>query len=763
MSVHVDGRLVWSESCDARPGGSPFMNPAVPMTPLPSPDASSRRYTPGWSDGLGDRLLVFDNGTASSLELLRFHEDIGTSADFAGALADRVAALSHLRHPALVTSRSVDRLHDGNSLTLVSPHIAGRRLTEILSNARGAVFALELVRQLTPALSVLQQQGPGIAHGLLSVDRILVTREGRLVIVETPLASAIEVLQWSAEDVRTRLGVVLPDTSAPVSLDPRLDMLHLGVIAVSLVLGRRVPVPDFLARASGLLDECVAIAPEAASKFRPWLERALQMGEHPFECAQDAEAALAQLPTSLESYASDGGTHPIVSFRTPAQSHVAPAPAPAPAVAPPPAATTASNINVPATMIGRVNVPEPSPASAPAMTMEMPPAAAAPMPLPAVSSGPATSPALVEFIAEMPADASSLMTSKAVETTTRQVDDEIDLPEMPLEEMAALFAEPAPPAPPIVTMPPMPAPLSAAASSQPAPRPELPKLEVRKSEPKPKATKRIAFDADRPAPMAAETLANDLPAPLPAPASAIMEPPPPVPSRRRLWLTVAAAGLGIAAVAEAVVIASMMSSAAAPVTGITIAPPAPVESAALVHASMPAPVDDAVVSPAAAEPVAAPVIMQAVVTTPAAPAATSTPGGRFGGVKITAPAELQVFENGAFLGTTSGPIALAEGSHSLDVVNDALGYRAKQTVVVKGGQMATFAITLPQGRLNINAAPWANVWIDGNAAGETPLANVVLPIGTHDILFRHPQLGEQRLSAVVKADGVTRVSASFQR
>ncbi len=84
-------------------------------------------------------------------------------------------------------------------------------------------------------------------------------------------------------------------------------------------------------------------------------------------------------------------------------------------------------------------------------------------------------------------------------------------------------------------------------------------------------------------------------------------------------------------------------------------------------------------------------------------------------------------------------------------------------MAVKAGQLAAVKLTLPQGRININATPWANVWINGNAAGETPIANLTLPIGNHEIVFRHPQLGEQRLTATVKADGVARISASFQR
>ncbi len=159
--------------------------------------------------------------------------------------------------------------------------------------------------------------------------------------------------------------------------------------------------------------------------------------------------------------------------------------------------------------------------------------------------------------------------------------------------------------------------------------------------------------------------------------------------------------------------------------------------------------------------------------TPAPPLATAKPAdtapdeaplaGRFGGVRVTAGIELQVFQDGSLLGTTAGPIALPEGSHTLDFVNESLGYRSRQTVAVKAGQLAAVKLTLPQGRININATPWANVWINGNAAGETPIANLALPIGNHEIVFRHPQLGEQRLTATVKADAIARISASFQR
>jgi hypothetical protein len=154
------------------------------------------------------------------------------------------------------------------------------------------------------------------------------------------------------------------------------------------------------------------------------------------------------------------------------------------------------------------------------------------------------------------------------------------------------------------------------------------------------------------------------------------------------------------------------------------------------------------------EPTAAP---------PAAEAAQAARPGGVGGVRIVAPVGLDVFRDGTLVGSSAGPIALPEGVHTLLVSSEPLDYRDEQTVTVKAGQLTELTIALPMGRMNINAVPWASVSIDGRPAGDTPLANIEVPIGAHEILFSHPDLGEQRLSAVVKAGAVTRVSASLRR
>ena len=70
---------------------------------------------------------------------------------------------------------------------------------------------------------------------------------------------------------------------------------------------------------------------------------------------------------------------------------------------------------------------------------------------------------------------------------------------------------------------------------------------------------------------------------------------------------------------------------------------------------------------------------------------------------------------------------------------------------------------MPTGYLSLNALPWAEVWVDGNAVGTTPLANLSLPIGSHEVLWRHPTLGDRRQLVIVKAKTPARAGVDFTR
>ena len=65
--------------------------------------------------------------------------------------------------------------------------------------------------------------------------------------------------------------------------------------------------------------------------------------------------------------------------------------------------------------------------------------------------------------------------------------------------------------------------------------------------------------------------------------------------------------------------------------------------------------------------------------------------------------------------------------------------------------------------LHINAVPWAEVWIDGERIGETPIGNLPARIGTREIVFRHPDLGERRATALVTLKEPVRISMDLRK
>lgn len=138
-------------------------------------------------------------------------------------------------------------------------------------------------------------------------------------------------------------------------------------------------------------------------------------------------------------------------------------------------------------------------------------------------------------------------------------------------------------------------------------------------------------------------------------------------------------------------------------------------------------------------------------------------GAAAGWVDFVMPFEAQIFEQGRLVGTSAQPrLQFGAGEHRFELVNDTLGYRAIEVVRVKPGEVAEVRPAIPTGRLSINATPWAEVWIDGRESGTTPLGNVPVPIGTREVRFRHPELGEQTRRVLVTTTEPARVSLDFR-
>ena len=612
------------------------------LSRLDAPKPLASWYAEGICDGVGDRLCMFDNSGTPSLELLRFHPLLATASGFEDALRERVDELDAFDHPAFSRVRAIQRM-DSGELALVSTFTTGKRVSEILQspNARSGVhpaFAAWFIRELTAAVAELHRQGRGIAHAGLTTDRVIVTPDSRLVVVEHVLGAALDRLQLPVSRLWQDLGLIAIETEGRARLDQQTDVIQAAWIALSLLVGRRITPLAYPDQVEKLLDEFVAgsrnRSPILVSALRNWLERALHMSGDAFESAIHAHAGLGDLRGQ--------GSSRTVSF----------------------------------------------PASRIALDQ---PAFEALPPMPA--TGPKTLP-------ECAAREESLEPSNS-ETPTMAMATNVAVDE--LDEAV------------------------------PEERSRIDGTNVRRSW-VPRAGWIVAAGLALVAVAEAGWIGR---VELTRPA---VSPTPPVP------VVVDSVAGGDAVIVDGREVG---------VTPLTLALTPSTRSIRV----RTRPAVDLAAPAEAAPPVARPVD-----ATAAAALSLAASRERRGGLRVSSPIELQVLEGERVLGSSAdGPVVTTGGRHELDFVNSTFGYRSHQTVDIKAGQIVPLKISPPDGRVSVNAVPWAQVSINGRLVGDTPLGNLSLPVGEHEITFRHPQLGEQIQKVIVKSGVQTRVSASLAR
>lgn len=124
---------------------------------------------------------------------------------------------------------------------------------------------------------------------------------------------------------------------------------------------------------------------------------------------------------------------------------------------------------------------------------------------------------------------------------------------------------------------------------------------------------------------------------------------------------------------------------------------------------------------------------------------------------------MRIYSRGRIVGTTEAEtMMLPVGSHELLFVSEETGYSARRTVKVQAGQTTPIRLESPSGTVNVNASPWAEVWIDNKRIGDTPMGNLLLPIGVREFVFRHPEFGERRKTALVTLKEPVRVSVDMR-
>jgi PEGA domain len=139
-------------------------------------------------------------------------------------------------------------------------------------------------------------------------------------------------------------------------------------------------------------------------------------------------------------------------------------------------------------------------------------------------------------------------------------------------------------------------------------------------------------------------------------------------------------------------------------------------------------------------------------------------GPAAGWMAIASPFDVQVLEGDAVVGTgRASKVMLPAGRHEITLANDSLGYRDKRTIEIGAGKTTALKVDPPKRSLSANARPWAEMFVDGASVGQTPIANLIVAIGPHDIVFRHPQLGERQQTVLVTIQGPNRIAVDLTK
>jgi hypothetical protein len=758
------------------------------------PLATETPEAPLFCDGVGERVVVPDGATGELLQILRIRPALTSVPSFEFALRERTARLANFRHAYYARVRRVDRIQvPGQGLAVVSDHVEGTRLSDILRVAHERRLQLDtnaalcLIRQLVPAVALIHENARDVAHGLIAPERLVVTSQARLVIVEHVLAAAIDRLQLGRDRLWQEFRIATPPSAGLPRFDHRADVTAVGLVALALLLGRPLSADEFPHRVPALLNgtvERTALGEEQplSAPLREWLGRALQLdSRRPFASAPEAYAALEELvagestyvpaPIALETFLS----RYIAALLEPAPSDAPPARRATSAVTDrtggPGVSSNAASVDVDAAISGPLAfevVPSASKSAAAAVSADASSRVAAPEvstePVGSIEQSPEGSAETAEANASAPVreiteliGATDLSAGRdAVKRLPAALFDDASgggaaarrrrarwrRAAVALGTIAALAAG-------------IPAWRyfrgAATGSTQPV---QMGSLVVQSS---PGGVQVVVDGVERGLTPARLSV---------TPGAHILE----LRGRglpRVMPFNVAAG----AQVSQYVEFAETASTGQLQVqsqpAGAKVAVDGVDRGIAPVTVSQLAPGDHEVVMQTPAGSARQSVNVQAGATAslilPIATAET-TAGPVSGWVAVNAPVTIEIKEQGRLLGTSDADrVMLAAGRHEIELVNQPLGYRATRTVNVQPGKLTPLTVELPNGVVNLNANPWAEVWIDGQRVGETPIGNLSVPIGPHEIVFRNPKFGEKRHAISVTLAAPARLSVDMKK
>ena len=271
--------------------------------------SDSLSQIPGFRDRLGERVIV-PQQSGALLEFLHFSNELATAPFFSQTLKDRVGRLANFRHSSYCRVRRLQSIaeRDGRP-ALVSAHIAGQRLSEVLEVAArtdlkpSTAGVLAVTRQLMASVALLHDFAPYGFHGAIGPERLILAGEGRIVVAEHVLGTLVEeaAAAWGVTRLWHDFRVaVLPEPTAP-HYGRRVDVVQVGLTTLAMLLGRPLGAADYPDGLADLIGQVEETTPEGTqvplrSPLRGWLERTLALsGDSSFRTLLEAQKSFGQL------------------------------------------------------------------------------------------------------------------------------------------------------------------------------------------------------------------------------------------------------------------------------------------------------------------------------------------------------------------------------------------------------------------------------------------------------------------------------------
>lgn len=282
---------------------------------------------PSFADGLGRR-TIREDVAGERCEALRLCAEIAQAATTEAALVERAARLADFRHPAFARVLRVERLAGvTGGLAVVSDAQKGVRLSDLLRRAAASGAeqetgaALWIIQQVTSAVAALHACSRDASHGTLGPERVVMRADGTAVLMEYVFATAFEQMQLSRTQLWTQFRVPVPTVAGTARFDQQTDVMQIGVLALSVLLGRVLSRDDFPQRLPALLEEVAGLdtardpTGRLSRPVRSWLVRALQVDPRSaFRTAIEADSALvAALAEAKTLRLSPSGVQALIS------------------------------------------------------------------------------------------------------------------------------------------------------------------------------------------------------------------------------------------------------------------------------------------------------------------------------------------------------------------------------------------------------------------------------------------------------------------